>query len=93
MSYFSIFHACVEVKEIVCSIWHGKSKPNYSRASELLNNNDEVKEDTRCDKSGTKDLLILIFLKRNCAEISAELKLDYFPRIVANLSSIIVLFL
>ncbi|WJX57501.1 hypothetical protein P8452_43055 [Trifolium repens] len=41
----------------VCSralqgIWHGKSKPNYSRASELLNNNDEVKEDTRCDKSG-----------------------------------------
>ncbi|WJX52249.1 hypothetical protein P8452_38380 [Trifolium repens] len=33
-------------------IWHGKSKPNYSRASELLNNNDEVKEDTRCDKSG-----------------------------------------
>ncbi|KAK2373002.1 hypothetical protein QL285_074069 [Trifolium repens] len=32
-------------------IWHGKSKPNYSRALELLNNNDEVKEDTRCDKS------------------------------------------
>jgi hypothetical protein len=68
-----------------------QSKPSYSRVSELLDN--EVKDDTRSDKSGTKDLHILNFsFKKIELKSLQSLNLIIFSELLKTLALLYISF-